>query len=191
MNWSPLELIAMACGVVSVYLSVREHVWSWPTGIVNVTLYVVIFYQAKLYANMGLQVVYIVLSVYGWYNWLYGGANRSTLAVSRTPRRVALLLPVVGVAGAIALGAVLARHTDDALPYAESATTAVSLIAQWMMTRKFLESWILWIVVDVAYVVMFVRQDLLLTAALYALFLALAVNGFVTWKRSLRAASAR
>ena len=80
------EVLAVITGIISVYLSTRENIWSWPTALVNVALYFVVFYEAKLYADMGLQVVYFVLSVYGWYEWLYGGANRTELHVSRTPR---------------------------------------------------------------------------------------------------------
>ena len=188
---SSLELFAALVGAVSVYLSVRENVWSWPTAIVNVLLYVVVFHRAKLYADMGLQVVYAVISAYGWYHWLHGGENRGELRVSRTPRREALLLPLLVVAGAAALGTFFSRVTDASLPYLDSSLTATSLAAQWMMTRKYVESWIVWIVVDVVYVPMFLFKQLFPTAALYAVFLVLAVMGFVQWRWSLRARDAR
>ncbi len=185
-----IELIAALFGVVSVYLSVRERVWSWPTGIVNVGLYIIVFYRAKLYADMGLQVVYVAISAYGWYHWLRGGAGRGELRVSRTPRTVALTLPLLTLAGAAALGTGFARTTDASLPYLDSALTAVSLAAQWMLTRKYLENWLVWIAVDVAYVPMFLYKRLYPTAALYAVFLVLAVMGYREWRRSLAAAAA-
>jgi len=114
---SPFEALAALFGVVSVYLSVRENIWSWPTAIVNVGLYTVVFYQSRLYADMGLQVIYVVLSFYGWYQWLYGGKNRTELPVSRTPRRVALILVVIGITAAGTLGSALHRTTNAALPY--------------------------------------------------------------------------
>lgn len=187
---SALELSAALVGAVSVYLSVRQNVWSWPTAIVNVVLYVVVFHRAKLYADMGLQVVYAIISVYGWYHWLHGGAGRSELRVSRTPLRERLVLPVLVFVGAASLGTFFARATDASLPYLDSSLTATSLAAQWMMTRKYVESWLVWILVDVVYVPMFIYKQLYPTAALYAVFLVLATMGFVQWRRSLRAATA-
>ncbi|MDH5234547.1 MAG: nicotinamide riboside transporter PnuC [Gemmatimonadota bacterium] len=186
-----LEVAAVAFGIVSVWLSTREHIASWPTAIVNVSLYFIVFGEAKLYADMGLQVFYFVLSWYGWYQWKFGGANRSELPVSRTTRRhVARLIPI-GIAGSLVLGLVLARTTDAALPWVDSATSVTSLLAQWMMTRKLLENWLVWIAVDVVYVAMFIFKDLYLTAGLYAVFLVLAVKGFVDWRRSLAATHQR
>jgi nicotinamide mononucleotide transporter len=179
------EVLAVIFGIVSVYLSTREHIWRWPTALVNVALYFVVFFEAKLYADMGLQVVYFALSLYGWYEWLYGGENRTELHVSRTPRPLGVRLLLIGAASAVVLGTVLARFTDAALPYVDSATTSTSLVAQWMMTRKILENWAVWIAVDVVYVGMFIFKHLYLTAGLYAVFLVLAVMGFIHWKRSL------
>jgi nicotinamide mononucleotide transporter len=179
------EILAVVFGIVSVYLSTREHIWSWPTALVNVALYFVVFLEAKLYADMGLQVVYFALSLYGWYEWLYGGENRTELHVSRTPRWLGVRLVLIAVASAAVLGTILARFTDAALPYLDSATTSTSLVAQWMMTRKILENWAVWIAVDIVYIGMFIFKRLYLTAGLYAIFLVLAVMGFIQWKRSL------
>ena len=183
------EVLAVIAGIISVYLSTRENIWSWPTALVNVALYFVVFYEAKLYADMGLQAVYFALSLYGWYEWLYGGENRTELHVSRTPRTLGLRLAIIGIVCAVVLGTLLARLTDAALPYIDSATTSTSLVAQWMMTRKILENWAVWVAVDVVYIAMFVFKRLYLTAGLYAVFLVLAVMGYVQWKRSLVARS--
>ena len=179
------EILAVIFGIISVYLSTREHIWSWPTALVNVALYFIVFLEAKLYADMGLQVVYFALSLYGWYEWLYGGENRTELHVSRVTRSLGLKLLLIGLASAALLGTILARFTDASLPYLDSATTSTSLVAQWMMTRKILENWAVWVVVDVVYVGMFIFKKLYLTAGLYAVFLGLAVMGFIQWKRSL------
>jgi len=183
------EVLAVITGIISVYLSTRENIWSWPTALVNVALYFVVFLEAKLYADMGLQAVYFALSLYGWYEWLYGGENRTELRVSRTPRALGIRLAIIGVACAAVLGTLLARFTDAALPYIDSATTSTSLVAQWMMTRKILENWSVWVAVDVVYIAMFIFKRLYLTAGLYAVFLVLAVMGYVQWKRSLVARS--
>jgi nicotinamide mononucleotide transporter len=182
---SAVEALAALFGVVSVYLSVRENIWSWPTAIVNVGLYTVVFYQSRLYADMGLQVIYVVLSFYGWYQWLYGGKNRTELPVSRTSRGVTMVLMVLGVAAAGTLGSLLHRTTNAALPYLDSATTATSLVAQWMMTRKLLENWLVWVAVDVVYIGMFIYKSLYITAGLYLVFLILSAMGYFRWRRSL------
>jgi len=180
----PLESVAVVFGIASVWLSTREHLLSWPTAIVNVALYFLVFREARLYADMGLQVVYLVLSLYGWYEWRFGGADRTELPVTRATRRHAMLLGGLGVVGTLVLGTLLARTTDAALPYLDSALAVTSLCAQWMMTRKLVENWLVWVVADVVYVGMFATKGLWLTAGLYAVFLMLAVSGYRTWLAS-------
>ncbi|MFI5231797.1 MAG: nicotinamide riboside transporter PnuC [Gemmatimonadales bacterium] len=198
MNWSQwittqlheidwLQWTAVGTGVISVYLSVRQKIWSWPTALVNVALYFVVFRDEKLYADMGLQVIYFALSLYGWYEWLYGGENRTELKVSRANAAMGARLGAITVVGVAVLGTLFARYTDAALPYVDSATATVSLVAQWMMTRKVLENWAVWIAVDVVYVGMFIYKHLYPTAGLYAGFLVLAVMGHLQWLRSFRA----
>ena len=183
-----LELTAVIFGIVSVFLSVRQNIWSWPTGLINVALFFALFYKSGLYSDMGLQLVYFVLSLYGWYEWLYGGAGHTELHVSRTPARVYLILLVIGVVAWAALGRLTSKLPGVALPYLDAALTTASLAAQWMMTRKLLENWALWIILDVVYVGMFIFKGLYLTAANYAVYLALAVMGHLAWKRSLAVA---
>jgi nicotinamide mononucleotide transporter len=185
-TFTPLETLAALFGAVSVYLSVRENIWSWPTAIVNVTLYILVFLRAKLYADMALQVVYIGISVYGWHQWLHGGAGRTTLPVTRLTRRLAAALAAIGAVSVLLLGTILGRYTDAALPWLDSTTTATSLIAQWMMAKKILENWLVWVAVDVVYIGMFLFKSLTLTAALYAVFLVLSAMGYFQWKQSLR-----
>jgi nicotinamide mononucleotide transporter len=134
--------------------------------------------------------VYVVVSVYGWYEWLHGGEGRGRLAVSRTPRRWRAGLAAAAGAATVALGLFLKHRTDAALPFPDAATTSVSLAAQWMTTRKWLESWLVWVAVDVAYVAIYVSQRLYPTAGLYAAYLGLAVIGFREWRRSMAAGEA-
>lgn len=183
-EWSPLEGIAAAFGVVSVYLSTRQNIWSWPTAIANVALYSVVFYNGRLYGQMGLQAIYLVLSIYGWYQWLHGGTEKTELRVSRASPRLLAVLAATNLVAWVVLAAVL-RRTDAALPWLDALLTTTSLVAQWMMTRKILQNWILWIAVDIVYVPMFMSQRLYATALLYAAFLVLAVMGFVEWRRSI------
>lgn len=185
-----LELIAALAGVVSVYLSARQNIWNWPTAIVNVLLYAIVFEQTGLYSDMGLQFVFLVLTIYGWYEWLYGGANRTELKVSRASWRDWSIATPIGILFWIILGRNTARLPGVALPYLDAGLATASLVAQWLMTRKVLEHWIIWILVDTAYIPMYIYKQLSLTAALYAVFLVLAVMGFRSWRRSYRVSAA-
>ncbi len=182
---TPLEAVAAAFGVISVYLGTREKILSWPTALVNVALYTVVFYGARLYADMGLQVIYFVLSAYGWYEWTYGGANRTVLRVSRATPRTWVVLTVVNLVAWVALGTFLSRSTNAALPWLDALLSTTSLCAQWLMTRKVLENWAIWIALDIVYVPTFISRGLYATAGLYTIFLVLAVMGWREWRRSL------
>jgi nicotinamide mononucleotide transporter len=188
---NPVELAAVVFGLVSVYLSTREHIASWPTAIVNVAIFFVLFWKAKLYADAVLQLVYLALSVYGWYEWLYGGAQHSRLQVSRATRRQWMVLLPLFLVGGLGLGALLARYTDSPVPYFDALLTTASLVAQWMMTRKLLENWLLWIAADLVYVPLFLQRGLPFTAVQYAVFLLLAAMGWHGWRKSLRVQAAR
>jgi nicotinamide mononucleotide transporter len=182
-NW--LENLAVAFGLISVYLSTREKISSWPTAIVNVGIFFFVFWKAKLYADAVLQIVYLALSFYGWYEWLFGGAQKTRLQVSRARARDwAILLPLCALF-AFGLGTFLSRHTDSPVPYLDASLTSASLVAQWMMTRKQLENWVVWIVADIVYVPTFLARHLPSTAVQYAVFLVLAVMGYVSWRKSL------
>jgi len=171
--------------VLNVYLVTRENIWNWPVAIAGSAFYIVVFLKQGLYSDTGLQVVYIVLSVYGWYHWLRGDANRSELPVTRTSGREWTMFAAAGVGGWAVLFFIVSRLPGTALPALDSALTATSLVAQYMMTRKLLENWALWIAVDVAYVGMFIYKGLYVTALLYAIFLGLAILGLTEWKRSI------
>jgi nicotinamide mononucleotide transporter len=181
----PIEIAGVVTGIVAVWLTTREKVWCWPVGIVSVLLFVAVFYRARLYGAMGLQVVYVALSAYGWYAWSKGGQGQEPLRVSRSSAAVRAASAVAGVLATAALAAWLARQTDEAMPLTDAGTTAFSLVAQWMQTRKFIENWWLWLVVDLVYVGMNLAQGLVWTAGLYAVYCGLAVAGLIEWRRSL------
>ncbi len=183
---SGVEWIAAIAGAISVYLSARENIWSWPTAIVNVGLYIFIFQASGLYSDMGLQVVYLVLSIYGWYEWLHGGANKSKLEVSKASGRVWLISGVAGMLGWVVIWSITRRLHGVSIPSIDAGLTATSLVAQWMMTRKILENWILWIIADIVYVPMYIYKHLYVTSGLYLVFLVLAIMGLVEWKRSFQ-----
>jgi nicotinamide mononucleotide transporter len=169
-----------------VILAIRQVPWCWPIGIGNALLFLVAYVNARIYGAAGLQVVYVVVSVYGWYQWLHGGAGHGRLEVSRTPTSWAVALGVSGILASLLLGLALKHRTNDVLPFVDAAVTVFSLVAQWMATRKWLENWLLWMVLNVSNVVICLSQGLHPMAALYAFFLVLAVFGFREWGRSLR-----
>jgi nicotinamide mononucleotide transporter len=179
MSWT--EALGFATGAVSVWLYVRQNVWAWPTGIANSAFWLVLFWGSRLYLDAGLQIVYIGLGVWGWYWWLRGGERGGRLPVSRTPRLEAWLLTAIGVLGTLGLWWAMVA-VDDALPLPDAATTVVSLLAQYMLTRKLLGNWWCWIAVDVAYIVMYASQHLYLTAALQPLFIGMCVVGLRQWR---------
>jgi nicotinamide mononucleotide transporter len=183
MSW--LEALGFATGAVSVWLYVRQNVWAWPTGIANSACWLILFWGSRLYLDAGLQLVYVGLSVWGWYWWLRGGNRPGRLPVSRTPRGEAWLLAGIGVVGTLGLWWAMVA-VADALPLPDAATTVVSLVAQYMLTRKLLANWWCWIAVDVAYIVMYTSQHLYLTAALQPLFIAMCVAGLRQWRAELR-----
>lgn len=184
-NW--LEYAAVLTGIITVWLSTRQRLAAWPVALVNATLYFIIFQRDGFYANMGLQVVYFGLSCYGWYKWRFGGADRTELPVTRTPARLVPILVLIVIAGTVGLGFLLADPAKPVVTWIDAGTTGTSLVAQWMMTRKLLENWLIWVAVDVVYVGMFLSAGLWPTAVLYGVFFVLAAMGYVEWKRTLRA----
>ena len=182
---SLVATIAVVFGVVSVWLNTRQNVLGWVTGLVNVGLYTFIFFRGQLYALMGLQVFFFVISLYGWYQWIRGGQRHAGIAVSRIPVRLAAGLIAASVAGTAALGWALHVHTQDQQPYVDAGVSVVSMVGQWMMARKYLETWWLWIGVNLVSVPLFLVRAEYPTAIQYLVFLGLAFSGLVQWRRSL------
>ena len=181
-----IEVFGVITALGCVWLYTRQNVWSWPLTIISAGLYAVVFFQARLYADVGLQGVYIAVAVYGWYEWLFGGPQQSVLVVSRLGRNVGLVLLGLVIVGTGVMAYPLAAYTNASLPFWDSLTTVMSLVAQWMLAKKILESWLVWIVADTIYVGIFLYKALYLTAGLYVVFLGLAVSGFIAWRKSMR-----
>lgn len=182
---SVLEGVAFVFGVAGVWLTVRQNLWCWPVSLANVSLYAVVFFRARLYADVGLQGVFFVLCTVGWWRWLHPGPLSKELKVTRLASREAAALGAASLIGALGMGHFFATHTDAALPYWDSTTVAISLVAQWLLTRKILENWQLWIVADVMMVGIYLAKGLTPTAGLYALYTLLAVQGLRQWRRSM------
>ena len=168
MHLSPIEVIGFVSGVGCVWLAARENIWNWPVAIVNAISFIIVFFGAKLYADCGLQLVYIAISVYGWWSWLHGGRDRSELPVTRV--RAGAPFPGWPWPPSLATAALmllLRRFTDSTVPFWDALTTAMSLTAQYMLARKIIENWWLWMAADIIYVALYVYKALYLTAVLY------------------------
>lgn len=182
---SGLEAASFVTGAAAVWLTVRQSAWNFPIGLANVATFFFVFADARLYADAGLQVVYFGLTALGWYRWLRGGDGGRPLAVTHTPRQERLRLAVVGVLLAALLWSVVSRWGGSA-SFGDAITTSGSLCAQWLLNGKRVESWYVWIAVDLIYVPLYLSKSLYLTALLYVAFLAMATMGLAAWRASAR-----
>jgi nicotinamide mononucleotide transporter len=183
MAWT--ELLGFITGAICVWLQVKEKVWNWPAGIANNIFYIVVFWRSGLYADSLLQWIYIAISVYGWWNWLRGGAAHSRLKISRTSVAATLAYAALTACGSVVFYELLRRYTNSTVPIWDGLTTAMSLTAQYMLTRKLVENWWWWIAVDVIYIALYVYKHLLLTSVLYAIFLAMCIMVLRHWKQMM------
>jgi len=179
------EVFGFVSGGYCVWLTVEENVWNWPVGIVNSIFFLSLFLQTRLFADAGLQVVYIILGLLGWYWWLRGGENQTPLPVRRIRASEVAMLGVLVVVSTVGMTYFL-TSVHDAAPFWDALTTVLSLTAQYLLTKKVWENWPVWIVADVIYIWLYSSKHLYLTSVLYALFLILCLQGVRAWRRSLQ-----
>lgn len=180
-----LEAVAFVTGAACVWLTVEENIWNWPLGIANSGFFLFLFLEKRLFADGTLQILYIVLGFLGWYWWLRGGKNQSVLMINRVSRVQAIVLLVIGAAATTGMSLYL-QGVKDAAPFLDALTTTLSLIAQFMLTRKHLENWFVWMTADLVYIGLYASRKLYLTSALYAIFFAMCVAGYLQWRRSMQ-----
>ncbi len=181
-----VELLGAILGLAYIFFSIRQSIFTWPVGLLTSVLYVWVFFQSKLYADMGLQVYYVAISIYGWYEWLFGNtAQHSPLKVSRiTPKMGAALLSV-SLFIFFLIWFVLDQYTDSPVPVADSLATSLSIVATWMLARKILEHWLVWIFVDIFSIGLFWYKDLMPTVILFAVYAVMAFVGYFEWKKEV------
>ena len=184
---SVAELLGFVTGAAGVWLTVLARISNFPVGIANSAFFLALFLTARLYADSGLQVIYIVLGFTGWWQWLRGGQQRSRLVVSRSGWPLLAGCVVFVAAGTWGLSVLLGR-THDVAPFWDALTTALSLAAQFLLNGKKIENWAFWIAADLVYVPLYVVKRLDLTALVYVLFLGMCGLGFAAWRRALPAA---
>lgn len=184
---TPLELISFILAIITVALNIRQVHWAWLFSILSSGLYALVFFEARLYGDMGLQWVFILTSIWGWQQWLWGGSAHRELTVTRLTRGGKLASLLAWLLGFALLSWFLKTYTDTDVPYADGFLTAGSLLGQVLLSRKKIENWQVWIMVDVLYVALYVYKNLMLTALLYALFVAMAILGLRVWRKSCQA----
>ncbi|WP_260929518.1 nicotinamide riboside transporter PnuC [Novosphingobium sp. 9] len=186
---TPLEIAGVVVSALGIWLTARRAMLCWPVNFLACALYFVLFFQVKLYADMVLQALFGFAILYGWFDWARGRDDSGAVIVAPLAWSKAALGLAIGALGAVAIGTLTSRYTDAALPWMDASLSSFSLVAQVWTARRHRESWLLWIAVDVIYVGMFAFKGLLLTAGLYALFVALAVLGYRRWTRAMRSVS--
>jgi nicotinamide mononucleotide transporter len=187
----PWEIIGTVLGVVGVTLMIRQNIWAWPIGLVQVSVYAWVFFQAKLYSDTILQLAFFVIQAYGWAHWLRGGdAVTHRLPVTRLSPSTRIGLLVAGALMTAGWGWFMHRTTDAALPWWDAFILIFSLVAQWLQARKKIENWLGWIAVNTIAIGVYWAKDLHLTAGLYLVFWVLAVLGWREWRKTLVASTA-
>ena len=186
---STLEIVAVVVSFLAIWLTARRNLLCWPLNLIACGLYFKLFLDVRLYADMALQAVFAVGILYGWLVWARGKRDTGAVVVVPLRRSHALMGLGGGATGAIAIGWFTSHHTDAALPWIDATLSSFSLVAQYWTARRHRENWLLWIVVDVAYVGMFAFKGLTLTAGLYAAMIGLAIVGYREWRRAGPASS--
>ena len=183
-NW--LEVLGIISSLICVWLNTRQNVWGWFWAIISSGIYAVIFWQSNLKSDAELQIVFIILSLYGIYEWKFSKGEITVLPVNTIPLRFALICFIFFVVFTAISGYLHHHYLGASLPYLDAGLTAISLVATWMTARKYLENWLLWIGANICYVGMYIYKGLNGTSILYVFLIALALKGFLDWKRSMR-----
>ena len=189
---SMVEWLGAATGLIGVTLSIKEKVLAWPFFIICYGLYAYLSYSVSLYAAMSLNVCFIPFSLYGWWKW--GMASRGknkdhssseSLAIAQLTARQRIAVCGIGLLATIGIGTVLSRFTEGAFPYLDAFATSISFLAQWMLSRKYIENWIAWFVADAAFIVLWAMQGYWVAVGMFIVFTVLAALGFSSWRKEL------
>ena len=189
MEWllaNKIELLGAILGILYIFFSIRQNIFTWPTGLVTSALYIIVFYQSKLYADMGLQVYYVIISIYGWYFWINGKTkDRGHISARKTSKQLWFKLIVICVLIYIIILSLL-KLTDSDIAYLDSMTTALSIVATWMLAKKYIEHWLIWIFVDLFSSGMYIYKNLWATVVLFLVYTVMAYLGYIEWKKDLK-----
>lgn len=184
-----IELIGFVAAVLYLWFSVRQHIFLWPFGIITSLVYTFLFYQEKIYGYAGLNAYYVVISIYGWLQWnRLSKQARDEGKESDVPTHSSsnLIIMLIGLTLWIIMYWLLKHYTDSPIPVGDSFTTAFSIVATWMLAKKYIEHWLFWIVIDLTAFGLYVFQDLYLTSMLYLIYTIMAIVGYREWKKSMQ-----
>lgn len=189
-NWlaeNYIEVLGVITSLVYLYFSIKQSILLWPFGFLSSALFIYIFYINRFYADMSLQGYYLFISIYGWYHWAKGTTKNHSakLPVTRIKSKAAISLFIIFIAFWLSIAMILVHFTDSDVPWGDAFTTAGSIIATWLLARKILEHWIIWIIVDAASVGLYLFKDMYPTVLLYFIYTVIAVYGFFHWKKDI------
>jgi nicotinamide mononucleotide transporter len=189
MNWitdNIVEIIGTISGLIFLYLEIKQNKWLWPVGLLTSIMYIYVFFVAKLYADMSLQFYYVFISIYGWILWSRGKKQEEKkLPVIRLHLNLSLKLVAASIGIYALIAYILVNFTDGSVPYWDAFTTALSIVATWMLARKILEQWLVWIVVNSVSLGLYIYKDLNFTAVLFFFYTTMAVVGYLQWKKDM------
>jgi nicotinamide mononucleotide transporter len=185
-----IELTGALLGLLYIFFSIRQHILTWPTGLLTSLLYTYVFFKSGFYADMGLQVYYVAISIYGWYYWLKGGKQNTAdsgnqVPVKRTSGKVLIISLIATVLIYVLILIILLNFTDSTVPYMDSLTTALSITATWMLAKKYIGHWLIWIFVDLFSAGLYIYKELWPTVVLFLIYTVMAVYGYFEWKKDL------
>ena len=187
-----LEIIGTLVGLIYLWLEYKASIWLWVANVIMPAIYVIIYYQAGLYADFGINIYYLIISFYGIFWWWKGRKASSSnhqqekveeLPITHTPTQMWGRLSIVSIALILLIAFILIQYTDSTVPWLDSLTTALSIVAMWMLARKYVEQWLVWIVVDAVSAGLYIYKELYFTAGLYALYTVIAYFGYKEWRR--------
>lgn len=184
---SAIEIVAVLLGIANILLIIRRSVWNFPVAIAMVALYFIIFREAKLYSDAGLQVFFAVVNIYGWWGWSRNRADAGEVVVRRLTRLGYAEWIVASLALIGAWGFFMGHYTGTSLPYWDASVAMLSVAAQILMVRRYVENWHYWIIVNLISIPLYITKELYLTAGLYGVFLVLAIAGLVEWRKAEKA----
>lgn len=183
-----VEIIAAILGLLFLYLEIKENKWLWLVGLLTSAMYIYIFFVAKLYADMSLQIYYVIISVYGWIMWTKtnkGKQAKNELLISRLSVSMLIKLIAVTFAVYLVIAYVLVNYTDGSIPYWDALTTSMGIVATWMLAKKILEQWLVWVLANAISLCLYIYKGLYPTVVLFLFYTILAVVGYYKWKKTL------
>ena len=186
-----IEILGTLVGLAYLWLEYRASIYLWIASMIMPAIYLVVYYNAGLYADFGINIYYLVIAIYGWAAWRFGfklfGRNdevqNQELPITRTPRKVWAVAALASCALTLIIAWVLISFTDSTVSWADAFTTALSVVGMWMLAKKYYQQWILWIIVEPLIIITSLQAQMYATAILYVVYTVIAIMGYIKWKK--------